>query len=124
MFKVIEQIEQNHTLTDATETFHSKGRKVRNNNIRDILNGCGEPLYFFLVDKGHKNGMEIHCITDNAIIIIQNFFTKKIITKLIARPGQIRRYWLNLYGFLPKNSKIDEICDIAQQHKNKRMNNW
>ena len=33
-------------------------------------------------------------------------------------------YRLNLYGFLPKNSKIDEICDIAQQHKNKNMNNW
>ena len=57
------------------------------------LIGAGNPVARFTVDRGHKNGPEIHEITDTAIINIYNKRSHKLVTKLIARPGQIRRYY-------------------------------
>lgn len=37
-------------------------------------------LYIFIVDKGHKNGKEIHVITENGVINIYNYNSKKYIT--------------------------------------------
>lgn len=52
----------------------------------------GGKLCIFIVDKGHKNGAEIHVITENGIINIYNRHSKKYVTGLIARPGQLQRY--------------------------------
>ena len=45
-----------------------------------------------VVDKGHKNGNEIHVILNNGIIKVYNARTRKFITVLIARVPQIERY--------------------------------
>jgi len=66
-------------------------RQERERIIQTI--GIGKVVASFVVDRGHKNGAEIHQITDTGIIVIYNQHTKKMITKLIARPGQIRRYY-------------------------------
>lgn len=66
-------------------------RKSREARIRQI--GYGKAVARFVVDRGHVNGPEVHEITDTGIINIYNQLTKKLITKLIARPGQIRRYF-------------------------------
>lgn len=52
----------------------------------------------FEVDKNHKNGNEIHVINSAGLIYIFNKTSKKFITVLGARPGQIVRYYkaLNL----------------------------
>ena len=44
------------------------------------------------VNKGHKNGNEIHVILNNGIIKVYNARTHKFITVLIARVPQIERY--------------------------------
>lgn len=53
-------------------------------------------LCIFIVDKGHKNGKEIHVITENGIINIYNQHSKKYITGLIARPAQLVRYGVTI----------------------------
>lgn len=73
-------------------------RAEREANIQKI--GYGNPIMRVTVDRGHKNGPEIHEITDTGIINIYNKRTGKLITKLIARPGQIKRYFDN--GNAPK----------------------
>ena len=62
-----------------------------------LINLVGEGRVFarFEVDRGHRNGPEVHTITANAIIIITNKATGKLITKLVARPEQIKRYYKN-----------------------------
>ena len=45
-----------------------------------------------VVNKGHKNGNEIHIIYNNGIIKVYNERTHKFITVLIARVPQIERY--------------------------------
>lgn len=74
-----------------TSNHYTEERKYREENIKKI--GEGKVIDSFIIDKGHRNGPEIHEITDTAIINIYNKRTKKLITRLIARPGQIKRYY-------------------------------
>lgn len=48
--------------------------------------------YGFEIDRNHVNGREIHIIDDDAYIFIYNKESMKLITILIARVGQIKRY--------------------------------
>ena len=98
-----------------TSLHYTKDREAREQIIKMI--GNGKPIANFIVDKGHKNGPEIHEITDTAIINIYNKRTHKLITKLIARPGQIKRYYKN--GNAPK-----DLLDKAYDNMKKGFNKW
>ena len=73
--------------------------------------GVGVAVDTFKVDRGHINGPELHTITSTGIIIIRNERTNKIVTKLIARPGQIKRY----YDEVPEI--IEKVIAIAKIHQ-------
>lgn len=89
-------------------------RKNRENLIKEI--GDGKIIKTVVVDKQHRNGPEIHKISDTGIITIYNKRTKVLITKLIARPGQIRRYF-------KENETIPEgLLKIARQHQEMAFN--
>ena len=90
-----------------TSAHYTADRIDRENLIAEI--GEGNICASFIVDRGHKNGPEKHCITDNAIIIIYNAITEKMVTKLIARPGQIRRYY-------PDGDAPEYLVQIAREH--------
>lgn len=75
---------------------HYKGKRNKREEFIDkYLNGDGKIIDSFIVDKGHKDGLEKHCITENGIIVIYNAVSNKLITKLVARPNQIKRYYKN-----------------------------
>ena len=74
-----------------TSQHYKADRQKREEIIRKI--GTGTVLNSFVVDRGHRNGPERHEITSTGIIIIYNNRTNKMITKLIARVGQIKRYY-------------------------------
>ena len=59
---------------------------------RLIIEESAKVLKIAVVDKGHKNGNEIHIIYNNGIIKVYNERTCKFITVLIARVPQIERY--------------------------------
>lgn len=84
--------------------------------IADVI-GEGNVIDNFVVDRGHKNGPEIHSITDTGIIIVHNQRSGKMVTKLIARPGQIRRYYEAEGRMAPQ-----DILDIAKEHLRKGYN--
>lgn len=83
--------------------------------------GNGRVIDEFIVDRGHPNGAERHCITDNAIIIIYNVISGKLVTKLLARPQQIRRYYESTGRKHP--SEYDSIIELARQHQCLGYNN-
>ncbi len=66
----------------------------------------------FIVDKGHPHGAERHCITNNGIIIVYNLLSGKLVTKLIARENQIKRYY---YG--SGRNPPSYLIDLARQHE-------
>ena len=59
---------------------------------RLIIEESAKVLKIAVVDKGHKNGNEIHIIYNNGIVKVYNERTRKFITVLIARVPQIERY--------------------------------
>lgn len=97
------------------ESKHYREERIeRENLIKEI--GLGEVVATFRVDRGHKNGAEIHTITTTAIIIVRNERTHKMVTKLIARPKQIERY------FDEKTEEVIKLMEIAREHQRKGYN--
>ena len=88
-----------------TSRHYNRDRIIREKLIREI--GVGKEIKTVRVDKGHPNGAELHTITTNGIVIIRNERTNKMITKLIARPNQIRRYGI----------EDKKVIEIARKHQ-------
>ena len=63
---------------------------------RLIIEECAKVVKIAVVNKGHKNGNEIHIIYNNGIIKIYNARTRKFITVLIARVPQVERYKIKI----------------------------
>jgi len=72
---------------------YKKQRYKREKFINKYCNGDGKIIDEFVIDKGHKNGLERHCVTDTGMIIIYNAHSGVLVSKLIARPNQIKRYY-------------------------------
>lgn len=92
----------------------------RANRVRAIkeLIGYGKPVRGFRIDRHHKNGEEYHLITSTALVLIFNFHSKKLITILVARPNQIKRYYEAAGDTAPQ-----ELLDLAYEHTKKGYNN-
>lgn len=100
-----------------TSNHYKKSRNDREKLIQKVVGGDGDVIDTFEVDKGHKDGMELHSITNTGLIIIHNKETGKLVTKLIARPEQIRRYYKN-----SKKSPPQWLIDLATWHNDLHYN--
>ena len=101
------------------DTIHYKNDKniaVRTMVIKKYI-GFGRDIFSTEVDRGHKNGTEIHVVTDTAIIKIYNTRTRKHVTDLIARPNQIRRVYDAKGQHAPK-----WLLDVAYENQNRGFN--
>ena len=90
---------------------YTEDRQEREKVIQTI--GQGKVVASFRVDRGHRNGAEIHKITNTGIILIYNERTGKLVTKLIARVGQIKRYYKD--GKAPQEL-IEKAIDNTVKH--------
>lgn len=59
---------------------------------RLIIQESAKVCKIAVVDKGHKNGNEVHIVYNNGIVKIYNANSRKFITVLIARVPQVERY--------------------------------
>lgn len=89
-------------------------RNEREKFIEEHL-GKGHIIDGFIVDKGHPKGAEVHSITDNGIIIVHNLLSGKLVTKLLARPHQIMRYYEHTQREPPPEYK--KVLELARQHQ-------
>ena len=90
MFQLIGYIE---TFKACGQTSHALNRSHRLQIAeRLIIEESAKVVKIAVVNKGHKNGNEIHVIFNNGIVKIYNARTRKFITVLIARVPQIERY--------------------------------
>lgn len=85
------EIPKNKGVPKMTSIHYTNERSSREALISEI--GYGNVIKTVVVDKGHRNGPEIHEISDTGIITVYNLYTHKMVTRLIARPGQIARYY-------------------------------
>lgn len=113
-------------IQSASNTSHNSSERAgRNNNIGSYeVEHPGTPRDLFMVDRGHADGKEIHVVKSNAIVEIFNYDKlikgqSSLVTKLIARPPQIRRYydWCNMKA-------PDFILKLAAENEKAGFNNW
>lgn len=96
-------------------TSHYKNKRYEREKFIDEHLGNGRIVDEFVVDRGHPNGAERHCIADNAVITIYNVVSGKLVTKLLARPQQIKRYYESTGRKHPP--EYDGIIELAYQHQ-------
>lgn len=90
MFQLIGYTE---TFTPCGVTTHGVNRSKRLQIAeRLIIEESAKICKIAIVNKGHKNGNEIHLVYNNGIVKVYNEHTRKFITVLIARLPQIERY--------------------------------
>lgn len=103
-------------MTESIISNHYKNNRIdREDFIKECLGGDGYIVDGFIVDNHHKDGLEVHSLTDKGVIIIHNLKSGKLCTKLLARPGQIKRYYESTGRELPP--EYEDIIKLAQQHK-------
>lgn len=91
---------------------YTKDRQAREAIIAQI--GTGTVIKEVVVDRGHRNGPEVHKITDTALILVYNQRTGILVTKLIARPAQILRYYKEDE---PKPEKVIKLARVHAKNK-------
>lgn len=75
---------------------HYKNKRYKRENlIKKYIHGDGKVIDSFIIDRNHIKGLERHEITENGIILIYNAESNLLVSKLIARPQQIKRYYEN-----------------------------
>ena len=90
MFELIGYMD---SFTACGQTSHAVKRSKRLQVAeRLIIEESARVCKIAIVNKGHKNGNEIHLVYNNGIIKIYNANTRKFVTVLIARVPQIERY--------------------------------
>ena len=90
MFQLIGYMD---SFTACGKTSHALNRSKRLQVAeRLIIEECAKVVKIAVVNKGHKNGNEIHLVYNNGIVKVYNERTRKFITVLIARVPQIERY--------------------------------
>ena len=90
MFQLIGYMD---SFTACGQTSHALNRSKRLQIAeRLIIEESAKVVKIAVVNKGHKNGNEIHLVYNNGIVKIYNANTRKFITVLIARVPQVERY--------------------------------
>ena len=91
----------------GAETKHINERTKRIALVeRLLITENAKPCGAYIINKGHKNGNEIHVLYNNGIIRIYNQRTKKHITDLIARVPQMERYGIKVTKTMKRKIRI------------------
>ena len=93
---------------------HYQGQRNEREKFIDEHFSDGYIVDEFVIDRGHPHGAERHCIMNNGVIVIYNLVSDKLITKLLARPQQIKRYYESSKKEPPL--EYENILKLARQH--------
>ena len=100
MFKVLGEV-ANYDLDHATQSEHLAKREKRTKVSLETA-GEGKAYQSFVVNTGHKGGLERHTIMTNGLLYIYNMKTDKLITLWRPSRNQLFRYYKQLKQRLPE----------------------
>lgn len=104
------------TLEQGLVTEHVKNRLERKEEYIRLGLDTSDFVTGFEVDKGHVGGNEYHIITPTGLIKIYNKNSKRLITILGARGGQIWRYFAQL-DLLPMPNRIFRLVQSCYRRE-------
>ena len=95
------------TFTACGNTSHALNRSKRLQIAeRLIIEEHAKVIKIAVVNKGHKNGNEIHVVYNNGVVKVYNEHTRKFITVLIARVPQVERYKIKVTKTMRKKINL------------------
>jgi len=98
-----------------TSKHYKKYRFKREKHIKKYMNGDGCIIEGFVIDRGDPRGAEVHSITENGVLLIHNYNTGKLVTKLILTERQLRKYY--------KDSEPPQyLIDLTRYHESLNYN--
>ena len=104
MFELLGYIE---TFKACGNTSHAVNRSKRLQVAeRLIYEESAKVVKIAVVNKGHKNGNEIHLVYNNGVVKVYNENTRKFITVLIARVPQVERYKVKITKTMRKKINL------------------
>ena len=104
MFQLIGYMDN---FTACGQTSHAVNRSKRLQVAeRLIIEESAKVVKIAVVNKGHKNGNEIHLVYNNGVVKVYNENTRKFITVLIARVPQIERYKVKITKTMRKKINL------------------
>lgn len=92
--------------TRVSLTAHVREDRARRISRIGRCIGFGSVVRRAVVDTGHPQGLELHVLTDTGLVLVLNERSHRLVTVLIARPGQVRRYY-EPFGEKPPKSLMD-----------------
>lgn len=105
MFTLIRELES-FDMVNTTISKHIHERSKRMEIIYNLINNeHGKICKIWIVDTGHRDGLEVHVIYNNGVCLIYNHETKKLITGLILRFNQVKRYNVTITKCMSKKVK-------------------
>ena len=89
---------QKINLDNVKMSYHAREDRKARFELVDMLDHEPTIDKAFVVDRGHKNGKEIHCVTKKGIIYVLNLRKylnnyNSLVTVMVARPRQITRLY-------------------------------
>lgn len=103
MFQLIGYMDN---FTACGKTSHAVNRSKRLQIAeRLIIEESARVLKIAVVNKGHRNGNEVHIVYNNGVVKVYNERTRKFITVLIARVPQIERYKIKVTRTMERKIK-------------------
>lgn len=104
MFELIGYMEE---FTAGGQTSHAVKRSKRLQIAeRLIIEESAKVVKIAVVNKGHKNGNEVHIVYNNGVVKIYNANSRRFITVLIARVPQIERYKIKVTRTMRKKINL------------------
>ena len=90
--------DQKINLDSVKMSYHAREDRKARFELVDMLDHKPTIDKAFVVDRGHKNGKEIHCVTKKGIIYVLNLRKylnnyNSLVTVMVARPRQITRLY-------------------------------
>ena len=104
MFELIRYMD-NFTACGKTSPAVNRSKRLQVAE-RLIIEESAKVVKIAVVNKGHKNGNEIHLVYNNGVVKIYNANTRKFITVLIARVPQIERYKIKVTRTMRKKINL------------------
>lgn len=112
-FRVVKEFTQS---TDSwlERTVHYK--EDLDNRVRNLSKNT-KLVKSFVVDKKHKNGLEVHSVYSSGEIVVYNLNSQKKITILFARPEQLKRLYRGIRKETPRYL-LDKALENVLSNKN------
>lgn len=114
MFQLLGYIDNFITCGNTSHVINRSKRMQIINNL--ITCEHAKIVTYAIVNTGHKNGLEIHAVYNNGVILIYNQNTGRLITGLIARIPQIERYQIKITKAMIK--KVNAHINKGYNHIN------